>query len=235
MTGAAAGDVVTLPGAPPVQVTLRRSGRARRLSLRVSQLDGQVTLTLPKAAPRAPALAFLRSREGWIRDALSALPEGIVVRAGVALPVEGVPLKLTAAATLRVRRDGDRLLVPKARPAGPQTADYLRREARARLTEACARHAAALGRDHGRITLRDTRSRWGSCSAAGNLNFSWRLIMAPPEILDYVAAHEVAHLARMDHSPAFWAHVARLRPDHAQQRAWLRREGHLLHRWRFGD
>lgn len=235
MTGARASDIVTLPGAPPVQVMLRRSAQARRLSLRVSRLDGKVTLTVPKAASRGPALAFLRSRETWIRDTLAAMPESVAVRPGIALPVEGVPLKLTAAATLRVHRDGDRLIVPQPRAAGPQVAAYLRGQARARLSEACARHAATLGLGHGRITIRDTRSRWGSCSAAGNLNFSWRLIMAPPEILDYVAAHEVAHLARMDHSPAFWAHVARLRPDHAQQRAWLRREGHLLHRWRFGD
>ncbi|MGR3434759.1 MAG: M48 family metallopeptidase, partial [Shimia sp.] len=83
--------------------------------------------------------------------------------------------------------------------------------------------------------LRDTRSRWGSCSAAGGLNYSWRLVMAPPEVLDYVAAHEVAHLAQMNHSPRFWAEVAGLMPGYEAPRGWLRRHGADLHRYRFGD
>jgi predicted metal-dependent hydrolase len=90
---------------------------------------------------------------------------------------------------------------------------------------ACDRHAAALGRQPRALSLRDTRSRWGSCTHDGRLMFSWRLAMAPPEVLDYVAAHEVAHLAHMDHSPAFWAATARLMPDYARHRAWLRAHG----------
>lgn len=105
--------------------------------------------------------------------------------------------------------------------------------ARDRLAEATDRHAASIGRQVRRITLRDTRSRWGSCTSEGNLMFSWRLILAPPEVLDYVAAHEVAHLVHMDHSRAFWAQVERLFPPHEPARAWLKREGTGLHRWRF--
>jgi predicted metal-dependent hydrolase len=105
--------------------------------------------------------------------------------------------------------------------------------ARDRLAAACDRHAQRLGRRPAALVLRDTRSRWGSCSAQGVLMFSWRLAMAPPAVLDYVAAHEVAHLAEMNHSRAFWATVARLLPDHAAPRAWLRAEGGALHRWRF--
>ncbi|RMD90830.1 MAG: M48 family peptidase, partial [Alphaproteobacteria bacterium] len=106
-------------------------------------------------------------------------------------------------------------------------------QAREALAAACDRHAARLGRRYGRLSLRDTRSRWGSCSAEGNLNFSWRLVMAPPEVLDYVAAHEVAHLAEMNHSPAFWALVERLFPAHEAPRRWLRENGASLHRYRF--
>ena len=105
--------------------------------------------------------------------------------------------------------------------------------ARERLTAAADRHAAALGRRYGRITLRDTRSRWGSCSAQGALMFSWRLVLAPPQILEYVAAHEVAHLAEMNHSAAFWAHVNRLYGPHAAPRRWLRGHGAELHRYQF--
>jgi predicted metal-dependent hydrolase len=92
-----------------------------------------------------------------------------------------------------------------------------------------------IGRPYSRITLRDTRSRWGSCTADGALMYSWRLAMAPPAVLDYVAAHEVAHLAQMNHSPAFWAVVARLVPGHAAPRRWLKLHGQTLHGPRFGS
>ena len=105
----------------------------------------------------------------------------------------------------------------------------------AALAEAADRHSAALGRPHAGIVLRDTRSRWGSCTSEGNLMFSWRLIMAPPRILQYVAAHEVAHLAEMNHSPDFWAVVERLFPDYGVCRRWLRENGDHLHRVRFDD
>src|SRR5690606_32603283 len=110
---------------------------------------------------------------------------------------------------------------------------WLKALARDRLAAAADRHAATLGRGYRSLVLRDTRSRWGSCAADGRLMFSWRLAMAPPEVLDYVAAHEVAHLAEMNHSPAFWAVVERLMPDHRAPRAWLRAEGAALHRWNF--
>ena len=105
--------------------------------------------------------------------------------------------------------------------------------ARDRLAGACDDYAALLGKPYARITLRDTRSRWGSCTSDGRLMFSWRLIMTPPEVLDYVAAHEVAHLAQMNHSPAFWAEVTRIYGDYQAPRQWLRDHGGGLHRYRF--
>ena len=113
-------------------------------------------------------------------------------------------------------------------------ATFLKQAARVHLSGACDTHARALGLSYGRISLRDTRSRWGSCSTQGNLMFSWRLIMAPPQVLDYVAAHEVAHLVEMNHSAAYWAVVARVFPDHKAPRRWLRDQGATLHRYRFG-
>ena len=121
----------------------------------------------------------------------------------------------------------------RARLARPAVAPGSR--LRARLAEASDHFAQRLGKDYAAITLRDTRSRWGSCTAQGRLMYSWRLILAPPEVLDYVAAHEVAHLAQMNHSPAFWAEVERIYGDYSQPRAWLRREGSSLHRYRFGQ
>jgi predicted metal-dependent hydrolase len=223
-----------LSGNPPIEVTLRRSARARRITLRVSRLDGRVTLTLPPHVSERKAMDFARTRESWLRAALSDLPMGERVGIGTRLPVAGEDLTLAAARVRSPRREGEVLLVPEGRPAAA-TAAWLRALARDRLAEASDRHAARLGRGYSALRLRDTRSRWGSCSAEGVLMYSWRLVMAPEAVLDYVAAHEVAHLARMDHSPAFWEIVARLCPDHARHRRWLREEGGALHRFSFAD
>jgi len=222
-----------LPGNPPIDITLRRSPRARRISLRVSGLDGRVTLTLPRRGTEAEALGFARQKEGWIRAQLAGRPDVAVVAAGAVLPLGGRLVTVAPGAVRAPRIEGDRLVVPAGGAEGVKAEAFARAMARDALVAASDRHAAVLELKYGRITLRDTRSRWGSCSAAGDLMYSWRLILAPPEVLDYVVAHEVAHLARMDHSPEFWAVVARLMPDHARHRAWLRREGASLHRWQF--
>lgn len=225
-----------LPGDPPLEITLRRSARARRYSLRVSQLDGRVTLTLPHRAPVAEGLAFVREKEGWIRGHLARRPEDQGVTLGGSVPYRGRALPVLAGPGRAPRFEEGALVVPGAADRVPaRVMAFLKTEARAALCEAADRHAAALGRRYRGLTLRDTRSRWGSCSAEGDLMFSWRLIMAPPEVLDYVAAHEVAHLAQMNHSPAFWAVVGRLMPGYDAPRAWLRANGSALHRVRFGD
>ncbi len=221
------------PDLPSLQITWRRSRRARRLSLRVSRLDGRITLTLPQSVPVRDAEAFLREREPWLRGVLASLPQARAVEPGLLLPVEGVPLRLQPAPLRRPRVEDGHLLVPQRADPGRAVRAFLQLRARDRLAERVAHHAARLGRRPGRLTLRDTRSRWGSCSAAGDLMFSWRLIMAPPEVLDYVAAHEVAHLEHMNHSPAFWGAVERLMPGYAAPRRWLRREGGTLHSYRF--
>jgi Predicted metal-dependent hydrolase len=221
-------------GTPPIEVHLRRLARARRLTLRVSQIDGTVTLTVPHCVGTGEAARFASSREGWLRATLQRTGRAQTVHLGGTVPFEGQPLPLVAApvrapvladGALRVPADPSRL--------GPRVAAFLKTEARSRLVAATDRHAAALGRPYGRITLRDTRSRWGSCSAEGNLMYSWRVVMAPPEVLDYLVAHEVAHLAEMNHSPAFWDTVARLCPGFRGPRAWLRQQGGTLMQLRF--
>lgn len=225
-----------LLGNPPVELCLRRSPRARRISLRVSGLDGRVTLTVPHGVAMAEALDFARSRGDWVRAQLSAQAETVQVGHGVTLPLEGRGMRIAPTTGRRILTEGQDLLVPgPADMVATRLHAWLKARARNRLAAASDHYAAQLGRRFGRITLRDTRSRWGSCSAKGALSYSWRLVLAPPEVLEYVAAHEVAHLAEMNHSPAFWAVVARLMPDHAAARRWLRREGAALHRYRFGD
>ena len=223
-----------LEGDPPVAVSLRRSARARRLSLRVSRLDGRVTLTLPRGASEAEALDFARSKADWLRGVLARAAPVVPVTHGCDLPVAGQLLRLIPAPVRAARVEGAALLVPRdPGRTGRAAAAYLKLVARAALVAATDRHAAALGRPHAGITLRDTRSRWGSCTHEGRLMFSWRLAMAPPSVLDYVAAHEVAHLAEMNHGPRFWAHVARLMPGYEAHRRWLRREGDALMRYDF--
>jgi len=221
-----------LPGAPPVPLTLRRSGRARRISLRISQLDGRVTLTLPNRVPVAEALAFANSKNNWIRDHLSNRPNDVPIAHGAVVPVEGAPRRIVPAPGRRVVLHPDEIAAPDG-AVGSRLQSWLRTLARDRLAAASDHYADLLGRPYTRITIRDTRSRWGSCSSHGALMYSWRLILAPPEVLRYVAAHEVAHLAEMNHSAAFWANVTRLHGPYEAPRRWLHQQGADLHRYRF--
>lgn len=225
-----------LAGEPPVEIAIRKSPRARNYSLRVSGLDGRVTLTIPKRGNVSEAMAFVRSREAWLRKTLEQQPETVDVREGSELLYRGRFYTVTPAKVRSPQVVDDTLLVPmnKGR-TGLRIEAFLKAAARHELHSASERYAKLIGKPLGRISLRDTRSRWGSCTSTGNLMYSWRLIMAPPEVLDYVAAHEVAHMIEMNHSPAFWAVVEKLYPDYQNPRAWLKREGMALHRYRFGN
>lgn len=229
-------DQVILPGEPPVSITLRVSRRARRLSLRVSALDGRVTLTRPHGVSACEALDFAREREEWLRGHLARCPGECRVGHYTAIPYRGNMMRIVPGPGRVANLVDDTLVVPgDADAAGRRAMSFLRLAARDRFAEASDRYAALLGRSFTGITLRDPRSRWGSCSSRGRLMYSWRLIMAPDAVLDYVAAHEVAHLAEMNHSPRFWAVVGRLYGDTRAPRDWLRREGTALHRFRFAD
>lgn len=230
-------DVVSetiLLGQPPVHITLRRSGQARRLSLRVSRLDGRVTLSMPKRVPEREAMAFLREKELWIRKHLEARTPDQTVGFGQAIPFLGQDVEIVPGRGRAARLIEGQLHVPGAEDrVAARVQAFLKLQAQLRLRAASDHYAEALGTTYGRITLRDTRSRWGSCTSAGNLMYSWRLVMAPEAVLNYVAAHEVAHRLEMNHSDRFWAQVAKVCPDHARHRAWLRSEGEGLHAWRF--
>ncbi len=225
----------TLEGNPPIDVTLRHSARAKRLSLRISRLDGRVTLTMPRRAPEREGIAFLRTKEAWLRGHLSDMKPGVNVTVGQSVPFRGVATPIVVGQGRRARITGAQIEVSQASPAGPQVKALMRHAARDALAVASDTYAAQLGKTYTRLSIRDTRSRWGSCSSLGALMYSWRLIMAPPAVLDYVAAHEVAHLVEMNHQPSFWAVVARLCPDYEQHRNWLRQEGDHLHRVIFED
>ncbi|OCX66168.1 zinc metalloprotease [Thioclava sp. SK-1] len=225
---------IELPGLPGVEITLRPSARARRYGLRVSRADGRVTLTLPVRAKERDAIAFAVSQTDWLIKALGQIAPVRQVAFGQMIPFDGVEHLIVPAKLRAPRIEAGQILVPEdpARLA-LRVQTLFRHIARQRLQTASEQYAAQIGRSFRKITLRDTRSRWGSCSADGSLSYSWRLVMAPPVVLEYVAAHEVAHLAQMNHSPAFWAVVGAICPDYATHRAWLRREGSALHAIRF--
>ena len=223
-----------LPGDPPVEVILRRSARARRISLRVSSIDGKVTLTFPPGVREAEALGFAEEKAGWLRGHLAKRPDEVAVKIGTGLPIRGEMVQIVAGVGRRVRLGEGEITVPgNPERAGARLQGFLKEMARVRLVAASDRYAAALQKRYSRITLRDTRSRWGSCSSHGGLMFSWRLIMAPDAVLDYVAAHEVAHLVEMNHSARFWGHVEQLYGDHKTPKRWLKDKGVGLHRYRF--
>lgn len=225
---------ITLTGNPSIAVQLRRSARARRLSLRVSRLDGRVTLTLPNAVPESEGLVFLRSKETWVRGQLADVTGPVPVGLGARVPIEGVPHDIQTGAGRAIRIQDGVLFVPGPEDrVAARVKGWLRARARDRLAEASDRYALRLGRGYNRLTLRDTRSRWGSCTHDGGLMYSWRLILGHPEVLDYVAAHEVAHLKHMNHSPAFWQQVEALYGDWRAPRKWLKDHGTELHRYRF--
>lgn len=220
-------------GEPEIEVRLRRSRQARRMVLRVARCGQGPTLTLPPGVPESAAVAFLRDHEGWLRRHMAAAPAPVPVRAGLILPLGDARIALISG-TGRLRLEGSCLVVPgPARALPGRVAGFLREQARTACAAGVERDAGQLGRSPGRITLRDPRSRWGSCTSAGDLMFSWRLVMAPRKVLDYVIAHEVAHLAELNHSDRFWATVANLAPGYEAPRAWLRQNGAGLHAYDF--
>lgn len=221
-----------LGSAPDISINVRRSARARRLSLRVSNLDGRVTLTVPAGMSLRTAQDFAEKKANWIASVVERRPSPMLVDVGVEIPVEGEPHMVVAGAESTARLADGRIVAP-AGSAAPAVLALLKELARVRLATSARRHSRAVGREFRRLTLKDTRSRWGSCSVEGNLMFSWRLILAPPRVLDYVVAHEVAHLRHMDHSRAFWNVVRKVCPEYQAPRNWLRREGASLHRYRF--
>lgn len=222
----------------PQDVTVRRSRRAKRLSLRVSSLDGRATLTVPAQVSDRVAAQFLEEKRHWLEAQKSRIAPPRLVAEATALPFEGLQLPIQPGKVrgAKLSIDGEQLIVPDNPEKRARAIRALFKvAARDRLVEASDHYAARVGRSFKKITLRDTRSRWGSCTSDGGLMFSWRLIMAPPEVLKYVAAHEVAHLVEMNHSPAFWSLVEDLFPNHNPHREWLRSYGTDLHSWDFSN
>ncbi len=216
-----------------ITVTLKVSAVSRRLTLRVDRRTGGVVVVRPKDCSKNEALAFVRGQGAWLRQHLADLPATIAFKAGSVLPLLGQALTIHADDTARLGRGvtvvGESLYVAGLAAHHPRRITaWLKARAAKEITERVERLAGQVQRPVRAVTLRDTRSRWGSCSANGSLSFSWRLVLAPPFVMDYVVAHEVAHLVEMNHSPRFWAVVESLGVDRVAAQGWLKAHGNEL-------
>lgn len=220
-------------------VRLRGHPRARRYTLRIHSTSREVVLSMPPRGSVRQATEFARKNAAWIAARLKKLPQAVPVGDGTIIPLRGVDHRIEHRSGARgtvwteVNAAGEHLLcVAGAEPHVPRRVrDYLKREAKAALDIASRQAAAVLGVTVKRVAIRDQTSRWGSCSTTGVLSYSWRLILAPPHVLDYLAAHEVAHLVEMNHSRAFWRVVHRICPDMDRAKTWLDTHGTALHRY----
>jgi len=221
-----------------IEVVVRTDPRARRFIVKVDPSTGQVCVVSPSPRSVDRALDFARREKQWIAGRLARVPPPVPLEPGSSIVFKGVEHQI---------RRGDRggppvwvdhsLEAPTIRVEGHadhvsrRLIDWLKREARRKIDERVAVYAAALAVQPKRITLRDTTSRWGSCSSTRTLSFSWRLILAPPQVLDYVVAHEVAHLRELNHRPRFWRLVEMLVSDVDNHQRWLSQNVALLHRY----
>ncbi len=220
-------DSIALPHGP-APVTWRRSARARRISLRIEPRAGAVVVTLPARASAAAGQALLMAHQGWVAERLARLPQPIALQHGADLPIGGKLHRIIHRPGARggawledgaLHVTGEMAFLPR------RVVDFLRAEARRQLAATAMSKAGTAGLPVRRVVVKDTTSRWGSCTAEGTLMFSWRLIMAPAHVQDYVVAHEVAHLRHMNHSRQFWALTSQLTPHRRAATAWLTAHG----------
>jgi predicted metal-dependent hydrolase len=222
-------EILRLPGGA-ARVEWRRSRRARRVSLRIDPRGGAVVVTLPPRTGRTAGMALLMDHADWVVERLAALPGHIPFEPGALVPLHGVDHRIRHVGGRSGVQLGLREILVGGEPEflARRVADFLRAEARRRLGALVAEKAAAADLRPRRVAVKDTRSRWGSCASNRNLAFSWRLVMAPRFVQDYVAAHEVAHLRHMNHGTRFWSLVDDLTPHTEAAVAWLRTEGPRL-------
>lgn len=233
----AAPRLLTLP-AVAVPVEVKVSARARRLSMRVDPARNLVRVSAPPFVEDAAIASFVDRHSAWLAKRLESVPPHQPFADGALVPILGIDHVIRHVPTGRgathvATIDGQPTLLVGGEVdfLSRRVTDFLKKEARRQMAGRAQAKAAQIGVGIAGVSVRDTRSRWGSCSAGRRLSFSWRLILAPEWVLDYVVAHEVAHLREMNHSPRFWALCATLNDQVTPAREWLRINGARLHRF----
>lgn len=217
-----------------VTITLKRHARARRMILRPDQSGVGASVTLPPGVSMASGIAFAEERALWLAKQFLRYDETVAFEDGAYVPYLGVEHEIRQSKARRgavIQEDGMLFVTGQPEHLARRLTDWFKAQAREKISDLADEKTAALNIKRGRISIRDTRSRWGSCSSTGTLNFSWRLVMAPEWVLDYVVAHEIAHLIEHNHSPAFWAVVDTLSDHTKSAKKWLLDNGGQLHRY----
>jgi predicted metal-dependent hydrolase len=219
-----------------IEVRFKRHNRARRLIVRLDRQGEAVSVTVPPRASRKEALAFVDKSRAWIAGRLARQPQAIAFAPGAEIILRGAAHIIIhephRRGLINVAAEPARIVVPgDAAHLKRRLTDWLKREAKRDLLAASERHARAIGVTFRKLSVRDQASRWGSCTSDGSLSYSWRLILAPSHVLDYVAVHEVAHLKHMNHGMRFWRLVLAHCPHAAEARSWLKHHGASLHRY----
>jgi predicted metal-dependent hydrolase len=222
-------------------LTVREDARATRMTLRIEPGGRALKMTVPRGLAEREVTSFLDRHQGWLMTKLARYKPDEGLREGGAISIRGISHHIERTGKLRgltecIAIDGMHVLRVSGAPEhlGRRIADFLKKEARKDLEPLVSTHARVIGRKFKSITLKDTRSRWGSCAHDGALSFSWRIVMAPPSVINYLAAHEVAHLAEMNHGPQFWQLCEKLCPEMETAKSWLKRHGTMLHAIDFG-
>ncbi|MCK2168633.1 M48 family metallopeptidase [Thalassospira xiamenensis] len=228
---------IDLPQIGPLPVRLRPSARATRLKLRIDPAFDGVEIVVPNGISRKTAISMLYQHGDWVTAHMSRLPERVQFVPGAWVPFMGNEH------AIRTIPDAKRGVWAEAgviwvsglpEHTNRRVSDWLKKQAKLEISPRAHAYAERIGKKVNRISLKDTRTRWGSCSSNGNLSFSWRLVLAPEDVLDYVVAHEVAHLQELNHSARFWAVVENLYGPSKKQQHWLKKNGSALHRYGAG-
>jgi predicted metal-dependent hydrolase len=225
-------QIITL-GGKDIPLHIRRLKAAKRITLRMTPAGEGIVMTLPMRASLSRAFAFLNQKAGWVLANINADCGKIVLCEGASIPAFGQAVTIERVQGRGVTRLHENRLQVFGAPefTARRVTDFLKKELHRQGLARAQEMAESLGAKVRSLRVASMRSRWGSCSVSGALTLNWRLVFAPPEILDYLIAHEVAHLREMNHSPQFWKQVATLYPDHKEARSWLKREGQGLYRY----
>ncbi|WP_297323135.1 SprT family zinc-dependent metalloprotease [uncultured Bartonella sp.] len=221
-------------------LTIVKSERAKRLTLRIEAGGKAVRVTVPPSTSQNQTMNFVERYRGWIEKRISHLPppqDTPMLRVGVFIPILGHPYEIVhgkGRGTVEIVPDDDKkggkiVVYGESEHIPRRLSDALKKQAALVIAPLIVKHSAIVGRKPASVRYKDTKSRWGSCSADGHLSFSWRIVMAPFGVINYLVAHETAHLAEMNHGTAFWSLCEKLCPNAKQYQAWLKRNGQALH------
>jgi len=217
-----------------IPLVYRQDHRARAIILRFDRELGHLVVVLPKRTTPEAGRRFALKNRDWIVENAARLPRPVPFAAGRVIPFLGQPHRIRHWPTARGvvwLADGEIHVAGHAEHVARRVQDWLKLEARREIVRRAHEKAALIGKTIKRISLKDPRTRWGSCSPSGALSFTWRLIFAPPHVIDYVVAHEVAHMRELNHGPRFWKLVGELTRHEKSARHWLQTEGLHLHRY----